>query len=158
VPFDAPVSRTVRRNTPKETQMRVMVLVKATEDSEQGNYADHVDEFVAMGKYNEELLKAGIMLAGEGLTPSSEGKRLEFGADGGSRVIDGPFAETKELVGGFWIWQVSSMTEAVEWLKRAPFTAASVELRRIAEPADFEGKLPQEIVDNERRQREQSAK
>jgi hypothetical protein len=156
--FDALVSRIVRLRTPKETQMRVMVLVKATEDSERGNYADHVDEFVAMGKYNEELLKAGIMLAGEGLTPSSDGKRLEFGADGTSRVIDGPFAETKELVGGFWIWQVSSMTEAVEWLKRAPFKTTTVELRRIAEPADFEGQLPQEIVDNERRQREQSAK
>jgi hypothetical protein len=157
MPFDALVSRTVRRNTQKETQMRVMVLVKATEDSERGNYADHVDEFEAMGKYNEELLKAGIMLAGEGLTPSSDGKRLEFGADGGSRVIDGPFAETKELVGGFWIWQVSSMAEAVEWLKRAPFKTTTVELRRIAELADFEGQLPQEVIDAERRQRDQSA-
>ncbi|HTU05410.1 MAG TPA: YciI family protein [Trebonia sp.] len=131
--------------------MRVMVLVKATEDSEQGNYADHADEFVAMGKYNEELLKAGIMLAADGLAPSSEGKRVAFGEDGGARVIDGPFAETKELVGGFWIWQVSSMEEAVEWLKRAPFTGASVELRRINEVADFEGQLPQEIIDAEQR-------
>jgi hypothetical protein len=135
--------------------MRVMVLVKATEDSERGNYADHADEFVAMGKYNEELLKAGIMLAGEGLTPSSEGKRLDFGADGGSRVIDGPFAETKELVGGFWIWQVSSMEEAVEWLKRAPFKGTTVELRRILEAADLEGQLPQEILDAESRLRSQ---
>jgi hypothetical protein len=131
--------------------MRVMVLVKATEDSEQGNYADHADEFVAMGKYNEELLKAGIMLAADGLAPSSEGKRVAFGDDGGARVIDGPFAETKELVGGFWIWQVSSMEEAVEWLKRAPFTETSVELRRINEVADFEGQLPQEIIDAEQR-------
>ncbi len=137
--------------------MRVMVLVKATADSESGNYAELADEFAAMGKYNEELLKAGIMLAADGLTPSSEGKRLEFGADGRTRVIDGPFAETKELVGGFWIWQVSSMAEAVEWLKRAPFKGTTVELRRIQELEDFEGQLPQEIIDAERRQREQSA-
>ena len=136
--------------------MRVMVLVKATEDSEQGNYAEHADEFAAMGKYNEELLKAGIMLAGEGLTPSSEGKRVAFGDDGGSRVIDGPFAETKELIGGFWIWQVSSMDEAVEWLKRAPFKGTTVELRRIQEAADFEGQIPQEIIDAESRLRERS--
>jgi len=136
--------------------MRVMVLVKATEDSEQGNYADHVDEFEAMGRYNEELLKAGIMLAGEGLAPSSAGKRLVFGDDGGSRVIDGPFAETKELVGGFWIWQVSSMEEAVEWLKRAPFTRQTVELRKIMDPADFEGQVPQEVLDTEQRLRAQS--
>ena len=137
--------------------MRVMVLVKATEDSERGDYAGHAEEFAAMGKYNEELLKAGIMLAGEGLTPSSEGKRLDFGADGGSRVIDGPFAETKELVGGFWIWQVSSMEEAVEWLKRAPFKGTTVELRRIAEAADFEGQVPQEVLDAESRLRARSA-
>ncbi len=137
--------------------MRVMVLVKATEDSEKGEYVGHEEEFAAMGRYNEELLKAGIMLAGEGLAPSSQGKRLDFGDDGGSRVIDGPFAETKELVGGFWIWQVSSMDEAVEWLKRAPFKGTTVELRRIAEAADFEGQIPQEIIDAESRLREQSA-
>ena len=137
--------------------MRVMVLVKATEDSEKGEYAGHEEEFAAMGRYNEELLKAGIMLAGEGLAPSSQGKRLDFGDDYGSRVIDGPFAETKELVGGFWIWQVSSMDEAVEWLKRAPFKGTTVELRRIAEAADFEGQIPQEIIDAESRLREQSA-
>jgi len=137
--------------------MRVMVLVKATEDSERGNYADHVDEFVAMGKFNEELVKAGIMLAGEGLTPSAEGKRVTFDAGGDTRVIDGPFAEAKELVGGFWIWQVSSLEEAVEWLKRAPFKSETVELRRIQEAEDFEGLVPQEIVDAEARLREQSA-
>ena len=136
--------------------MRVMVLVKATEDSERGNYADHVDEFVAMGKFNEELVKAGIMLAGEGLTPSAEGKRVTFDAGGDTRVIDGPFAEAKELVGGFWIWQVSSLEEAVEWLKRAPFKSETVELRRIQEAEDFEGLVPQEIVDAEARLREQS--
>ena len=138
--------------------MRVMVLVKATEDSERGNYAEHADEFAAMGKYNEELLRAGIMLAGEGLAPSSEGKRVAFGDDGGARVIDGPFAEAKELVGGFWIWQVSSMEEAVEWLRRAPFTGTSVELRRIHEAADFEGQLPQEVLDAERRLRDQAGR
>ncbi len=137
--------------------MRVMVLVKATEDSERGNYADHADEFAAMGTYNEELVKAGIMLAGEGLAPTAEGKRVAFAADGGSRVIDGPFAEAKELVGGFWIWQVSSMEEAVQWLKRAPFKDTSVELRRIHEAADFEGQLPQEVLDAEGRLRARTA-
>ena len=137
--------------------MRVMVLVKATEDSEQGNYADHADEFVAMGKYNEELVKAGIMLAADGLAPTAEGKRVLYDDEGASRVIDGPFAEAKELVGGYWIWQVSSMEEAVEWVKRAPFKATSVELRRIHEAADFAGQLPEEILDAERSLRSQSA-
>ncbi len=137
--------------------MKVMVLVHATQDSEQGNYADHVDEFEAMGKYNEELVKAGIMLAAEGLEPSSHGKLVTFAADGGgSRVIDGPFAEAKEVIGGFWIWQVSSMEEAVEWLRRAPFRGQQVELRRIMEPADLEGQLPPEIIENEARLRAQS--
>jgi hypothetical protein len=138
--------------------MRVMVLVKATEDSERGDYAAHADEFAAMGKYNEELLKAGIMLAADGLRPSAEGKRVTFGDDGGARVIDGPFAEAKELVGGFWIWQVSSMEEAVEWLKRAPFKGTTVELRRINEAADFEGQLPQELLDAEQRLRSESGR
>jgi hypothetical protein len=137
--------------------MRVVVLIKASEDSEKGNIAAHAAEFEAMGRFNEELLRAGIMLAGEGLTPSSEGKRVEYGAEGGSRVIDGPFAETKELVGGFWIWQVSSMDEAVEWLRRAPFKEGTVELRRVQEPEDFEGQLPQELIETERRRRQQSA-
>jgi hypothetical protein len=138
--------------------MRVMVLVHATEDSEQGNYAGHVGEFEAMGKYNEELVKAGVMLVGEGLEPSSGGKLLDFAADGGgSRVIDGPFAEAKEIVGGFWIWQVSSMEEAVEWLRRAPFRGQTVELRRILEQADFEGQLPQEVLDKEAQLRAKSA-
>jgi hypothetical protein len=138
--------------------MRVMVLVHATEDSEQGNYTGRVGEFEAMGKYNEELVKAGVMLAGEGIEPSSGGKRLDFAADGsGSRVIDGPFAEAKEIIGGFWIWQVSSMEEAVEWLRRAPFRGQTVELRRILEPTDFEGLLPPEVMENEARLRAQTA-
>jgi len=132
-----------------------MVLVKATEESERGNYADHVDELVAMGKFNEELVKAGIMLAGEGLTPSAEGKRVAFDAGGGTRVIDGPFTEAKELVGGFWIWQVSSLEEAVEWLKRAPFKSTTVELRRIQEAADFaEFMTPEQREHEERLRRE----
>jgi hypothetical protein len=138
--------------------MRVIVLVHATEDSEKGDYAGHADEFEAMGAYNEELVKAGVMLAGEGLEPSSHGKRVDFAADGaGSRVIDGPFAEAKEVIGGFWIWQVSSMEEAVQWLRRAPFRGQQVELRRVLEPADFEGQLPPEIIENEERLRAQTA-
>ena len=129
--------------------MRVVVLVKSNEAAERAAYAEFADEFAEMGKFNEELVKAGIMLAGEGLAPSSEGKRVAFGADGPSGVIDGPFAETKELVGGFWIWQVSSMDEAVEWLKRAPFKEGAVEIRRIHEEADFEGQIPQDVLDAE---------
>ena len=101
--------------------MRVMVLVKATKDSEAGlaPSAEMAKMFEEMGKYNEQLVKAGIMLAGDGLKPSSHGKRIAF--DGPSRlVIDGPFAETKELVAGYWIWQVKDMAEAVEWVKRCP--------------------------------------
>jgi hypothetical protein len=135
--------------------MRVMVFVHANEDSEQGRYAEHADEFAAMGTYNEELIKAGIMLAGEGLEPSSRGKRVDFDTAGGTRVIDGPFAEAKEVIGGFWIWQVSSMEEAVQWLKRAPFRGQQVELRRILEAEDLAGQLPQEILDDEARLRAQ---
>jgi hypothetical protein len=131
-------------------------MVKSNDDAEQGNYAGHEDEFAAMGKYNEELVKAGVMLAGEGLAPSGEGKRVAFSSEGTGRVIDGPFAEAKELVGGFWIWQVSSMEEAVEWLKRAPFKDGTVELRRILETADFEGQISQDLIDAEQRLRAQS--
>jgi hypothetical protein len=139
--------------------MRVMVLVKSNPEAEQANYADFADEFAAMGRYNEELVKAGIMLAGEGLAPSSEGKRVAFGPEGGSdsRVIDGPFAEAKELIGGFWIWQVSSMDEAVEWLKRAPFKDATIEIRRIHDASDFENVLPDELVEHENKLRAQVA-
>ena len=99
--------------------MRVMVLVHATEDSEKGDYAGHADEFEAMGRYNEELVKAGVMLAGEGLQPSSHGKLVDFAADGtGSRVIDGPFAEAKEIVGGWALMECRDLGEAVEWSKR----------------------------------------
>jgi hypothetical protein len=107
-----------------------------------------------MGEYNEQLAKAGVMLAADGLHPSSRGKRVRFG-DGGTTVIDGPFAESKELVAGFWIWQVSSIDEAVEWLKRAPFQGGEVELRPIAEIEDFEGTLSPEVIESERALREQ---
>jgi hypothetical protein len=135
--------------------MRVMVIVHGTEDSEKGEYAGHADEFVAMGKFNEELVKAGVMLAADGLEPSSRGKMVDFAADGGTRVIDGPFAEAKEVVGGFWIWQVSSMEEAVEWLRRAPFRGQAVQLRKILEAEDFADQLPPEILEDEARLRAQ---
>ena len=116
--------------------MRFMVMVKATKDSEAGVLPDE-KILTAMGKFNEELAKAGVLLAGEGLHPSSKGARVRF--DGDTRqVIDGPFAETKELIAGFWLWQVKSMEEAVEWLKRAPFDGGTeVELRPVFEAEDF---------------------
>jgi len=139
--------------------MRVMVLVIG-EERDPSEYGEHVDEFEAMGKFNEELVKAGVILAGEGLAPTSQGKRLVFPGPGdagaaGARVLDGPFTEAKEIVGGFWIWQVSSMEEAVEWLKRAPFRGQTVDLRRIMEPTDLEGQVPQEVIDAEARLRAQ---
>ena len=118
--------------------MRVMILVKATEDSEQGVMPPG-QLLEAMGKYNEELIKAGIMLAGEGLKPSSTGKRIAF--DGpGRTVIDGPFAETRELVAGFWLWEVKDMAEAVEWVKRCPnpmLGPSEIEIRPVFEMEDF---------------------
>jgi hypothetical protein len=116
--------------------MRVLVLVKANEDSEK--LVMPTKELVAeMGKFNDELAKAGVMLAADGLKPSSYGKRVRFGSPKPT-VIDGPFAETKELVAGFWIWQVKSIDEAVEWLKRAPFGGGEeVEIRPIWEESDF---------------------
>jgi hypothetical protein len=115
--------------------MRFMVIVKANKDSEAGVLPDE-KMLAEMGTYNEELVKAGVMLAGEGLRDSSKGARVRF--DGSKRtVIDGPFSETKELVAGFWLWQVKSKQEAIEWLKRAPFQEGEVELRLVAESADF---------------------
>ena len=116
--------------------MRVMVIVKADKDSEAGKMPSK-QILTDMGNFNEELVKAGVMLAGEGLTPSSKGKRVKF--DGARRTVtDGPFTETKELIAGFWLWQVKSMDEAVEWLKRAPFDGGTeVEIRRVFEAEDF---------------------
>jgi hypothetical protein len=129
--------------------MRVMVLVKANKDSEAGVLPD-TQMLTEMGKFNEALVKAGVMLAGEGLQASSKGKRVRF--EGTRRtVIDGPFTETKELVAGFWLWQVTSMDEAVEWLKRAPFRHDEVEIRQVFEAADFGDNLTPEL----RRQEEQ---
>ncbi|MGE0159857.1 MAG: YciI family protein [Gemmatimonadales bacterium] len=135
--------------------MRVMVIVKANEDSEAGVLPSQ-EELAEMGKYNEELVKAGVMLAGEGLAASSQGKRVRF--DGKKRtVVDGPFAETKELIAGFWLWQVKSMDEAVEWLKRAPFRSDEVEIRRVFENDDFGEELTPELRAQEDRIRAEIA-
>ena len=134
--------------------MRVMVFVKENEQSEAGVLPDETI-LTEMGKYNDELIKAGVMLAGDGLYPSSKGKRVRFSGDQ-KTVIDGPFAETKELIAGYWIWQVRSMDEAVEWLKRAPFGGGTeIEIRPIFEPEDFGAQLTPELREQEARQRAQ---
>jgi len=137
--------------------MRFMVIVKANPESEAGVLPD-LDILEKMGKYNEQLVKAGVMLAGEGLQPTSKGKRVRF--DGDKRtVIDGPFAETKELIAGFWLWQTRSMEEAVEWLKRAPFGGGTeIEIRQVFEVEDFGENATPEIREREQRLREQVAK
>jgi hypothetical protein len=136
--------------------MRFLVIVKANKDSEAGVLPDK-KILTEMGKYNEELSKAGIMLAGEGLQPSSKGVRVKF-SGGKPTVIDGPFAETKELVAGFWLWQVKSKEEAIEWLKRAPFGGGTeVELRQIFEAEDFGAELTPELRAQEERIRARAA-
>jgi hypothetical protein len=139
--------------------MRVMVLVKATKDSEAG-VMPPAELFEAMGKFNEQLINAGVMLAGDGLKPSSNGKRVAF--DGPSRtVIDGPFAETRELVAGYWLWEVKNMAEAVEWVKRCPnpmLGPSEIEVRPLYELSDFADAVPPEIVEQEQRLREKAAK
>jgi hypothetical protein len=135
--------------------MRVMVLVKASPESEAGEMPS-TELLTEMGNYNEELVKAGVMLAGEGLTPSSKGKRIAFSGPGERKVIDGPFPESKELVAGYWLWQVKDMDEAVEWLKRAPFQEGEVELRQVFEEEDFGEELTPELREQERRLREQT--
>ena len=139
--------------------MRVMVIVKATKTSEAGAMPSEA-AFAAMGKYNEELVKAGIMLDGDGLQPSSKGKRIQF--SGNKRtVVDGPFTETKELVAGFWIWQVRSMEEAVEWARRCPDPMpgeeAELEIRPLFEAADFGDEFTPELREQEERLRQQLA-
>jgi hypothetical protein len=135
--------------------MRVMVLVKANPESEAGQMPSN-ELLEQMGAYNEELVKAGVMLAGEGLHPSSKGARVRF--DGGKRtVVDGPFAETKELIAGYWLWQVGSFDEAVEWLKRAPFDEAVVELRPVFEMEDFGPELTPELREQEERLRAETS-
>jgi hypothetical protein len=135
--------------------MKVLVLGKATEQSESGEFASP-EEFAAMDKFNQELVAAGVVLAADGLQPSSKGKRVAFDADGNYRVIDGPFAEAKELVAGYSIWEVGSMDEAVEWLKRAPFRDSVVELRKILDMDDF-GDYAAEITAAEERSRAETA-
>lgn len=145
--------------------MRVMVMVKATKNSEAGILPGDPrapegfdDLFEQMGKFNEELVKAGVMLAGDGLKPSSKGKRVRFTGSGGPKtVLDGPFAETKELVAGFWIWQVKSMEEAVEWVRRCPDPMpgeeSEIEIRPIYELEDFGAAIPPEAKAQEERLR-----
>jgi hypothetical protein len=135
--------------------MRVMVIVKADKSSE-GGVLPNRELLAEMGKFNEELAKAGVMLAGEGLQPSSKGARVKF--SGTKRtVIDGPFAETKELVAGFWLWQVRSKEEAIEWLKRAPFKEGEVEIRQVFEAEDFGPEFTPELREQEERLRRQLA-
>ena len=134
--------------------MRCMVIVKASKDSEAG-VLPSTELLTNMGKFNEELVKAAVMLAGEGLQPSIKGKRITFT---GSKptITDGPFAETKELIAGFWLWQVRSMEEAVEWLKRSPFgPGAEVEIRPVFEAEDFGPQMTPELKEQEDRLREQ---
>ena len=144
--------------------MRVMVMVKATKTSEAGILpgdprapAGWEKLFEQMGKFNEELVKAGIMLAGDGLKPSSKGKRVRFSTDGKRTVIDGPFAETKELVAGYWIWQVKSIEEAVEWVRRCPAPMpgedSEIEIRPFFEAEDFGKTLTPELRAREERLR-----
>ncbi|WP_455270354.1 YciI family protein [Rhizobium herbae] len=139
--------------------MRVMVIVKATKDSEEG-VMPTIELLEAMGKYNEELVNAGIMMAGEGLHPSVKGRRIAF--DGPNRtVIDGPFAETRELIAGFWLWEVKDMAEAVEWAKRCPNPMpgpSELEIRRVFEAADFGEAFTPELAEQEERLREKAAK
>ncbi len=136
--------------------MRVMVMVKATKDSEAG-VMPSTELLAAMGKFNEELVKAGVMLAGEGLKPSSKGARVKF--SGSQRtVVDGPFAETKELVAGFWLWQVRSMDEAIEWVKRCPNPMpgnSELEIRQVFEAEDFGPEFTPELREAENRLRAQ---
>jgi len=133
-----------------------MVIVKADKESEAGVMPDK-EILTKMGKYNEELVKAGIMLAGEGLHPSSKGKRVRFSGEKRT-VIDGPFTETKELIAGFWLWQVRSIEEAVEWLKRAPFDGGTeIEIRPVFEACDFGEEFTPELRAQEERLREKIA-
>src|SRR5438132_9220657 len=133
--------------------MRFMVIVKADKDSEAGIMPSK-QMLTDMGKFNEELANAGVMLAGEGLHPSSKGARVKF-SNGQKSVIDGPFAETKELVAGFWLWKCESLDEATQWLKRAPFEETEVEIRQVFEAEDFGAEFTPELREQEARIREQ---
>jgi hypothetical protein len=140
--------------------MRFMIIVKASKDSEAGKMPSE-ELLAAMGKYNEELVKAGVMLAGEGLQPSSKGARVRFSGERRT-VIDGPFAETKELIAGFWLWQVKSKEEAIEWVKRCPNpmpgTEAEIEIRQVFESEDFGEEFTPELREQEERLRAKLSK
>ena len=135
--------------------MRFMIIVKANADSEAGKLPT-AQELAEMTKFNEELVKAGVMLEGEGLHSSAKGARVRFG-EGKPKVIDGPFAETKELIAGFWIWSVKSKEEAIEWLKRAPFKEGEVEIRQVFEDEDFGSNITPETKEREARLRAEIA-
>ncbi|MFD2094057.1 YciI family protein [Blastococcus deserti] len=136
--------------------MRFMVIVKSNEDSEKGVMPTE-QELAEMGAYNEELAKAGVMLAGEGLHPSSKGARVRFDKDNRATVVDGPFAETKELVAGFWILEVSSREECIEWVKKAPFRDGEVEIRQVFSDDDFGDAFTPELREQEARIRATTA-
>jgi hypothetical protein len=143
----------------KEIDMRVMVIVKASKESEAGKMPSE-KLLTDMGNFNEELVKAGIMLAGEGLHPSSKGKRVHFSGKSRS-VTDGPFTETKELIAGYWLWQVKSMDEALEWVKRCPNPMegdSDIEIRPVFEAEDFGAEFTPELREQEERIRAQAAK
>lgn len=134
--------------------MRFMVIVKGDKDSEAGRLPS--EKLLAdMTTYNEELAKAGVMLAGEGLHPSSKGARVRFDGKGKTSVMDGPFAETKELVAGFWLWKCASLDKAIDWLKKAPFEGGEVEIRQVFEAEDFGKEFTPELQQREARLREQ---
>ena len=147
-----------REDHRKDSEMRVMAIVKATKDSEAGVMPS--EELLAeMGKFNEEMVKAGVLLAGEGLHPSSKGARVSFGGDGERTVIDGPFAETKELIAGYWLMQVRSFEEAVEWIKRCPNPhdePGEIEIRQVFEAEDFGAEFTPELRELEERFRAQA--
>jgi hypothetical protein len=132
--------------------MRFMVMVKADEDSENGVMPTE-QQLAEMGAFNEQLVRAGVMLAGEGLHPSSKGARVRFDDDGNSSVIDGPFAETKELVAGFWILEVSSREEVIEWVRKAPFKGDEIEIRQVFSADDFGDAFTPELREQEDRMR-----
>jgi len=136
--------------------MRYMVIVKANEDSEKG-VMPTTEQLAEMGRFNEELVNAGVMLDGDGLAPSSQGARLRYDEEGSATVIDGPFAETKELIAGYWVLQVSSREEVVEWMRKAPFRNAEIEIRRFHEAEDFGEAFTPELREQEDRLRAESA-
>jgi hypothetical protein len=141
---------------PEDAAMRFMVIVKSNQESEAGKLPSR-EVLTEMAQYNEELIKAGVMLAGEGLAESRKGARVRFSKDGKQKsVIDGPFQETKELVGGFWLWQCKSREEAIEWLKRAPFRDTEVEIRQVHEATDFGSDFDPELIAKEEEWRRKS--